>query len=251
MTSRGPRAPLQALDPRARLLLVALATVAAFLVQARGGVLIAAAGLVLCAPLLFHASWRKRLAVLALGGFVFGFAINWLFWPSLLERSGPREAERIGHAITLGLRLSNLALFSTALVQSTPHTLTVEALSSLVAPSARVLGNRVHTALFQLRLAIGFVPTLLSEAKRILLSQQLRGLRFEGPPLRRVRLLAPLFIPVFAASLLRAHDTSQTLIARGYRPGTPRPYLLSHRWSHRDSAALVLGAAWTALAFTL
>jgi len=248
-TPDGPG--LRAVDPRARSVLVLLASLASFFASLRGLAVLVVAGLCLAWPLLRSAVWRRRLVTLVVGGATLGFLINWIFWPPAFGASAWDDPERLAHALRLGLRVASLGLFLLAFSASTPHGEVVEALGAMLSPASRVFGNGIHTALLQLRLALGFVPTFFAEGERILVSQKLRGLRVEGPPWRRAGLLAPVFIPVFALTLVRAYETGQLLLARGYRPGMARAYLVSHRWRVKDTAAVLAGAAWIAFALAV
>ncbi len=235
---------LAALDPRARLLLVFAVVLAAFFVSSLGGAILAGMGLVLLMPALSVPGRWKTTLLPAVGLFAVGFGLN-----LLLIRDGDAiwrvplfgitvTDQGLERGLRLGLRVLNLTLYAALLALSTPAAALGRAAASLLAPAAAVFGSRVHAVLFQMQLAIRFVPILTREARRIMLSQRLRGHRFEGSLPRRARALGPVFIPVFATSLLKAHRLALALAARGYRPGMPQPAPLRQRWQLRDSVAL-------------
>lgn len=70
--------------------------------------------------------------------------------------------------------------------------------------------------------ALQAIPRLGARAARITEAQRTRGLAAGGSPLRRVRALAPLALPLVLGAIVEADDRAATLELRGVAAGTPR-----------------------------
>ncbi len=66
-------------------------------------------------------------------------------------------------------------------------------------------------------MAIRFIPVLYEEFETIRNAQMIRGVRFSGSVLTRIRRTVSIIIPVFVAALQRADDLALAIEARGYR----------------------------------
>jgi energy-coupling factor transport system permease protein len=236
------------LDPRARLLIALASTVAAFGAGTTGGAALAIILAILIAPVLHDRRRRRIVIATALVSFALGAGLN-LFLTRGEDLIGRVPLvglgvyrEGVSRGLRFGLRMLNLALGGSLLAVTTPGPHVAEAAGALLAPFVRRLGARTNALLFQVELAIRFVPMLQAEGVRIVESQRLRGLRLDGPLTRRVRSVSPLLIPVFAAALLKAHRLAIVLTVRGYDPSHERRYLTSARWRPRDTLALVATA---------
>jgi energy-coupling factor transport system permease protein len=90
-------------------------------------------------------------------------------------------------------------------------------------------------------LTLRFIPTLLSESKKIMAAQASRGVDFnEGSLKDKVNQIISLLIPMFVISFKRAEDLSNAMEARGYIIGAKRTKLdeLKLRW--RDYLCLLI-----------
>jgi len=231
------------LDPRARILCVAVILVATFFVTATAGVVLATVAVALLAPVLRRNRGRHPLVAASALGFVLAFSVNLLFTPSTGAWVSLPAGVAVGPAsleagLRLGLRVANLTLWGGVLATSTSAPLLADAGSALLTPAARLAGRRVHRGLFQLQLAMRLVPALTRESRRVVVAQRARGLRLDGGWRRRVRALVPLFVPILAFTLLRAQRTGLVLAARGVDPDAPRRYLTRHTWRMVDGVAV-------------
>ena len=93
-------------------------------------------------------------------------------------------------------------------------------------------------------IALRFIPILYEEFQAIKHAQMIRGVRFNGPLLNRVRKSASLLIPVFVTAINRADDLAMAIEARGYRSGKPRTSYSLATFGQREflfsGAALVI-----------
>ena len=72
-------------------------------------------------------------------------------------------------------------------------------------------------------LTLRFIPTLLSESKKIMAAQASRGVDFnEGSLKDKVNQIISLLIPMFVISFKRADELSNAMEARGYVIGAKR-----------------------------
>ena len=103
---------------------------------------------------------------------------------------------------------------------STPSDI-AEAITKLMAPlkKLRVPVDDLGLILF---IALRFIPILYDEFRLIKHAQMVRGVRFTGSLLSRVRKSASLLIPVFITAINRADDLALAIEARGYRSGRAR-----------------------------
>jgi energy-coupling factor transport system permease protein len=103
---------------------------------------------------------------------------------------------------------------------STPSDIT-EAITKLIAPlkKLRVPVDDLGLILF---IALRYIPILYDEFRLIKHAQMVRGVRFSGSLLVRVRKSASLLIPVFITAINRADDLALAIEGRGYRSGRAR-----------------------------
>lgn len=97
------------------------------------------------------------------------------------------------------------------------------------------------------------IPRLRRRAAGILAAQRVRGLRLAGSPVRRLRALVPLGLPLLLGAIAEADDRAVTYAARGL-DGTARRTALeppADRRADRILRALALAAVVAALAWRL
>ena len=119
------------------------------------------------------------------------------------------------------LRLALLILFAAVLTLTTSPIEMMDALEKLMTPLQR-LRLPVHEIVMMLTLSLRFIPTLIEEAQRLENAQRSRGASFEGNPLRRLRNIVPLIIPLFVSAFRRADDLALAMDARCYSGGEGR-----------------------------
>jgi energy-coupling factor transporter transmembrane protein EcfT len=97
------------------------------------------------------------------------------------------------------------------------------------------------------------IPRLRRRAAGILAAQRVRGLRLAGSPVRRLRALVPLGLPLLLGAIAEADDRSLTAAARGLDGATRRTALEppADRRADRILRALALAVVVAALAWRL
>ncbi|HHW93436.1 MAG TPA: energy-coupling factor transporter transmembrane protein EcfT [Clostridiaceae bacterium] len=134
-------------------------------------------------------------------------------------------------ALRLVLMVINTSMFLT--LTTTPLAI-ADALESLLSP-LRLLRFPVHEFAMMMSIALRFVPTLLDEADKIMKAQSSRGADYDtGGPLRRIRGLVSILVPLFISSFRRADDLAIAMEARCYRGGTSRTRLHASKLSAID-----------------
>jgi energy-coupling factor transport system permease protein len=107
------------------------------------------------------------------------------------------------------------------------------------------LGDRVA---FALDMTIRFIPTVASEFGETIDAQRVRGYdpaRGGRNPIRRIRGMAPLLVPVTVSTIANAEDTIDAMDMRAFGTG-PRTWYRTLRFEAAD-----LGLIGAALAFTV
>jgi len=233
------------LDPRARLLVIAILMVVALFAR-RGPQFLGLAAILLGLSLLARVRLGPvlrglgALAVLILTTFL----LQLLLAPGEpLVRWGPLRISSAGlrlGAILAG-RLILLAALSALLGALTSPLELAGAIAGLLRPSAR-LGFPVRRVALVLGIALRFVPELQQEAGRIFRAQRARG-SLPVPPWRHPQRLLAVLIPLFLGTLRRAERLAEALEARCYRedyPHSKTPAPLSRRDLLALGAALAL-----------
>jgi energy-coupling factor transport system permease protein len=239
--------PLHALDPRAKILATAVVVVGLFLVDSVAGFLIFMAAVVL----LVAASRVPPGAFLhLLRPVVFIVALTVLFQvffsregATLLEW-GFLEVHEGGLRMGLFLALRILLLVSAAglLTATTAPVALADGIEDLLSPLKK-LRFPAHEVAMMMTIALRFIPTLHEEAQKIARAQAARGADFsEGGPIRRVRAMLPVLVPLTVGAFRRADELAEAMESRGYRGGEGRTRYRELRFCTRDAFALAAAA---------
>ena len=113
-----------------------------------------------------------------------------------------------------------------------------DALASLMRPLSR-LKVPVEDIALMMSIGLRFIPTIAEELDRILLTQKMRGARFDEGSLY-VRLIAwvPVFIPLFVGMFRRADSLALAMEARGYT-GEARTRLNQRDMKRKELIAVI------------
>jgi energy-coupling factor transport system permease protein len=235
------------LDPRAKILATAVFVVGLFLIDSTVGLLFVAAALV---ALVTMSRIPASTFLLLLRPVLFIVALTVLF-QVLFSREGVTLAEwgffeiRSG-GLSLGffLALRILLLVSSAgvLTATTAPVALADGIEDLLSPMKR-MQFPAHEVAMMMTIALRFIPTLGEEAEKIKGAQAARGADFsEGGPLRRVRSLVPVLVPLTVGAFRRADELAEAMESRGYRGGEGRTRYRELRFRRRDALALAVTA---------
>ena len=143
--------------------------------------------------------------------------------------------EGINNAILMAVRITTLVLGSCVFLSYTtsPIALT-DGLESLLGPLSK-LHVPVHDFSMMMTIALRFIPLLIEETDKIMSAQKARGSDFSsGGPVKRVRALLPILIPLFVSSFKRAEELAVAMECRCYRGDVERTHMKVLRYGALD-----------------
>jgi energy-coupling factor transport system permease protein len=137
------------------------------------------------------------------------------------------------------LRLFLLFISATILTLTTSPIALTDALASMLHPFER-FGVPAAEIAMMVSIALRFIPTLMEDFDRIRKAQTARGAIFDtGGPIRRLRAIVPLFVPLFAQSFRHAEDLAVAMESRCYHGGSLRTHYHILKLGLRDTLACV------------
>ncbi len=142
----------------------------------------------------------------------------------------------IHNAVFYTLRLIFLVAGASVMTLTTSPSRLTDGFESLLHPLGG-LGVPACEIAMMMSIALRFIPILGGEAEKIKRAQLARGADFdEGGPIKRVRGLAPILVPLFVSSFRRANDLALAMEARCYRGGEGRTKMHPLRYTGADGA---------------
>lgn len=154
--------------------------------------------------------------------------VNW--WFIKVSEGGVYEAALAAVRLTLMMMAMGLVTLTTRTLDLT------EALERLLSPLAR-LGVPAHELGMMMGIALRFMPQLAGELHDTYQAQVSRGARLGTSPVRGVRMLSSVAIPLFAGVFRHAETLSQAMDARCYHGEAGRTRLHPLRLHRRDGVA--------------
>lgn len=138
------------------------------------------------------------------------------FWGISISKEGLLYASRII------IRLVSLVTVSVVLTFATSPLQLTFAMESFMYP-LKWIGFPVAEVALMMSIALRFIPTLLSEADKIIKAQSSRGADFSsGGLIARARAFIPVIIPLFVSSFRRAEELAQAMESRCFITGGDR-----------------------------
>jgi len=140
--------------------------------------------------------------------------------------------DAIALTVNLVMRVLLLTTYTLAFTLTTNPLDLATALTDLFS----FMGNGAYIFGMILAIALRFIPTLQSEAQKIMKAQTSRGAHFsEGTILQRARDLITLLIPLLVISFSRADTLAIAMELRGYNPNEPRTQFRQLTWKRIDT----------------
>ena len=248
--------PVHSLDPRAKILAVAILAVGLFAVGSLIGFLVVGAALAVCIA-------ASRVPPRTFLGFlrpVIPIVVATALFQALFSREGEVlfawgfvELRDAGLRLAVFLTLRILLLVGAAglLTATTSPLALADGVEDLLSPLKK-LRLPVHEVAMMMSIALRFVPTLADEAARILKAQAARGADFtEGGPVKRARAMLPVLVPLTVGAFRRADELAEAMESRGYNGSEGRTRYRELRVGPRDCLAPVLAVAIVAAAVSL
>ncbi len=139
-------------------------------------------------------------------------------------------------------RLVLLVTCSSMLTYTTSPVELTDGIESLLTP-LKWVRFPVHELALIMSIALRFIPILMDETERIKNAQKARGANFEsGGPVKRIRAIVPVLIPLLLSALRRAEELGDAMDARCYSGGRKRTKFKKLRFSWRDVIGFLAGA---------
>ncbi len=239
--------PLHTLDPRAKILAVAVLVLGLFLVDSILGFLV-----VVAAIAAFVALGRiPPFTFLRLLRPVFFIVMLTVIFQVLFSREGATlfqwgileiHAGGLETGFFLGVRILLLVSAANLLTATTAPVALADGIEDLLSPLKRV-GFPAHEVAMMMTIALRFIPTLYEEAQKITKAQAARGADYDdGGLVRRARAMVPVLVPLTVGAFRRADELAEAMESRGYRGGEGRTRYRELRYRDRDALALAVVA---------
>ncbi len=138
------------------------------------------------------------------------------------------------------LRLFILFLTATLLTLTTSTIMLGDGISAMLRPFVR-FGLPAYEISMMVSIALRFLPTLFEDFDHIRKAQMARGAVIsQGGPIKRVKLLLPLLVPLFAQSLRHAEELAVAMESRCYHGGTNRTHYRVFSVGRADVIAIAI-----------
>ncbi|MGL4948272.1 MAG: energy-coupling factor transporter transmembrane component T [Mycoplasma sp.] len=125
-------------------------------------------------------------------------------------------------AFHISVRVISIIILSSILTQTTTPSELTNGIEKLLSP-LKVFKFPASECALILSVGIRFIPSLLSESKKILNAQASRGLDYNnGNVIDKVKSLISLIIPLFSISIKKSDELASAMDARSYNPRATR-----------------------------
>ena len=164
---------------------------------------------------------------------------------AVMLRLGPLCISELGvqSALFMGARLTVMMSGMSLITLTTPTIDLSEAFESLLSPLAR-FGFPAHELGMIMGIALRFMPQFSSELSTVYHAQISRGARLSNSPVRGVRMVSSLMVPLFASVFRHAETLSFAMDARCYHGGQGRTRLHPLKLAPRDAVAVLVIVAF-------
>ena len=236
------------LDPRTKILLIALLIAALFSVNSLAGYAVAAvfifsinriAGIT---PRMVAKSVKPLLFFIVFTAVINLFLTDgegkiWEFGIIHLTREG------IYLTLVMSFRLIFLVIGTSILTYTTSPIVLTDGIEALMRPLTKI-GVPSHEIAMMMTIALRFIPTIIDETDKIMKAQSARGSDFEsGSLIHRAKALIPILVPLFVSAFRRADELAMAMECRGYRGGEHRTKLKQLKFAPCDAGAVCISLA--------
>ena len=238
---------LHRLDPRTKILLVAMYIVALFLAKQLVGygiMIVVLASAIAVSKVKLKTLFRGLKPIMII--IIITAFLN-LFWTpgQTIWKWGflNLTVEGIWSAVFMVLRISMLILGTFLLTYTTSPILLTDGLENLMGPLKKI-HVPVHELAMMMSIALRFIPTLIEETDKIMSAQKARGADFDtGGLMDKAKALIPLLVPLFISAFRRADELAIAMECRCYHGGEGRTRLRQLKYRRADVVFLVCGLA--------
>ena len=149
--------------------------------------------------------------------------------------------EGVFNAFFMVVRIMMLIAGTFLITYTTSPILLTDGLESLMGPLKK-LHVPVHELSMMMSIALRFIPTLIEETDKIMSAQRARGADFDsGNLVQKAKALLPLLVPLFISAFRRADELAIAMECRCYHGGEGRTRLRQLKYVSRDYAAMCGG----------
>lgn len=159
--------------------------------------------------------------------------------------------EGIFTASKMAVRIILLIVGSSLLTLTTTPTVLTGGLELLLLPLKKI-GIPISVFVMMTSIALRFIPTLLDETDKIIKAQTSRGADFEhGNPVKRIKAMIPILIPLFVSAFRRADDLAVAMECRCYNADSKRSSYRRFSFGKYDLYALIYAAFFVLILFLI
>ena len=226
--------PVSRCDPRVKIALLAVFSIAVLVVRSWWGLALLACilvGVLALARIPLGKINRALAFVYAIAAI--SFAFNVIAQPN---------AAGVLSGLNVAIRMVVLVAGSFAVCFTTPATQLVDALRSIMCP-LRILHAPTDDIAVTLSLALRFVPVIGEELQRVRTAQIVRGAGLHTGAMQRIRMWGVTFTSVFVGLFRRADALATAMDARCYGAARKRSSMRQMRMSGMSALALIVGVA--------
>ncbi len=233
------------MDPRVKLVVLLVSTLASFCASAPWGMLVVCAGL---AAALVASRTSPATVLLGLRPAAVVLAISVLSNAIVLVGQPGVSLEGLTRSAVVVARIALVVGFALVFSSTTAPPAIADGIAALMAPLRRV-GVPVGALAMSASVALRFIPLTVEEADRIRCAQRARGARLdEGGPVRRLKGWAQVLVPLIVGLFRRADELAQAMTDRCY---TGEQTDMMGSLSPRDVIVLLGCVAWAVTAILL
>lgn len=243
--------PIHKMDPRTKILFTVFYMVTLFLIDgiyAYTAILLLTALIIALSniPLKFMLKGLKPILLLV----VITALLNLFMTPGKeLFRYGFLKITKEGIFVAskMAIRIILLIIGSSVLTLTTTPTVMTGGLELLLSPLKKI-GIPISVFVMMISIALRFIPTLIDETDKIIKAQTSRGADFENKnPLKRIKAMIPILIPLFVSAFRRADDLAVAMECRCYNADSKRTSYRKFRFGKYDFYALLWAIVFTIL----
>ena len=166
--------------------------------------------------------------------------------PSIVIYTISVHEEAFIFAVKVLLRIIILISLSALLTLTTKPTDLNSGIEGIFSPF-KFMKSQISIFAMMISIALRSIPTLITEAQRILKAQASRGVDFnEGKLKEKINQIVSLLVPMFVISYKKAEDLAYAMEARGYIPGEDRTKLEILKYSLADYLVYIFLILFTA-----
>lgn len=150
------------------------------------------------------------------------------------------DSQGVNEGALIVCRLIFIMLISTILTLTTSSLELTDAFERLFKP-LKYIKIPVAALSMMMSIALRFIPTLMEELDKIMMSQKSRGSDFNsGGLFHRIQAFVPLLIPLFISAFKRAEDLAIAMEVRGYDAQLERTSYRHLEWHFKDTVTIAL-----------